>query len=118
MTEAIHPCLTCGVCCTNYRVEFFDLRAAIHGRHRARCAGPRSARQGNRARMKRYRTAPVRCVALGDLGNDCVGCTIYEQRSRPCRDFPFASYGCHDTRAKFDLPALTDAEVERWAEAA
>ena len=62
-----------------------------------------------------------RCVALRELpevGEGCIGCGIYEQRSRPCRDFPFASYGCHDTRAQFGLPPLEEAEVQHWQEAA
>jgi Fe-S-cluster containining protein len=118
MTEAIHPCLKCGVCCTNYRVEFSIYELQSMGGTVPDELAHEVPGKGNRARMNGTAQHPVRCVALGDLGNDCVGCTIYEQRSRPCRDFPFASYGCHDTRAKFDLPALTEAEVERWAEAA
>jgi hypothetical protein len=39
-------------------------------------------------------------------------------RPRTCRDFPFASYGCHDTRAKLGLPALAEDEVEQWRDAA
>ena len=116
MSEAIHPCLKCGVCCQNYRVEFsiYELQSMggtvpDHLAHEV---------NGNRARMNGTERHPVRCVDLGDLGNDCIGCTIYEQRSRPCRDFPFASYGCHDTRAKFDLPPLTEDEITRWQAAA
>lgn len=111
----LHPCLTCGVCCQNYRVEFsvYELRSMGGSvpdelTHEA---------GGNRYRMNGTQQHPVRCVALGalpQLGPDCVGCTIYEARSRPCRDFPFASYGCHETRAKFALPALTEEEVQRW----
>lgn len=115
----IHPCLTCGVCCQNYRVEFSIYELQSMGGtvpdHLAHEAG------GNRARMNGTQHRPVRCVALGplpDVGADCVGCTIYAQRPRPCRDFPFASYGCHDTRAQFGLPPLEDDDVQHWQEAA
>ena len=119
MSQTLHPCLTCGVCCQNYRVEFsiYELQSMggtvpDHMAHEV---------NGNRARMNGTAQHPVRCVALSPLphlGEGCVGCGIYEQRSRNCRDFPFASYGCHDTRAKFGLEPLTEEEVEYWREAA
>lgn len=118
-TSDLHPCVTCGVCCQNYRVEFsiYELQS-MGGTVPDALAHEIS---GNRARMHGTGQHPVRCIALGalpDVGPDCVGCTIYEQRPRPCREFPFASYGCHDTRAKFGLPPLEAAEVEHWSEAA
>ena len=73
---------------------------------------------GNRYRMNGTERHPVRCVALADLGNGCIGCGIYDQRPQPCRDFPFASYGCHDTRAKLGLPPLTDGDTQEWPQAA
>lgn len=115
----IHPCLTCGVCCQNYRVEFsvYELRS-MGGTVPDELAHETGS---NRARMNGTQYRPVRCTALGplpDVGPDCVGCTIYDSRPRPCRDFPFASYGCHDTRAQFGLPPLEEAEVQHWQEAA
>jgi Fe-S-cluster containining protein len=73
---------------------------------------------GNLCRMNGTERHPVRCVALADLGGGCIGCGIYAVRPRTCRDFPFASYGCHDTRAKLGLPALAEDEVEQWRDAA
>ena len=112
----LHPCLTCGVCCQNYRVEFsiYELQS-MGGTVPDALAHEVN---GNRARMNGTQLHPVRCVALTDLGNGCTGCGIYEQRSKPCRDFPFASYGCHDTREKFGLPVLLEREVEQWQETA
>lgn len=118
MSQAIHPCLQCGKCCQNYRVEFsiYELQSMggtvpDHLAHEV---------HGNRVRMNGTEQHPVRCVALTelpDLGEGCVGCSIYAQRSRTCQDFPFASYGCHDTRAKFDLPALQEHEITQWLQA-
>ena len=116
MSDSVHPCLNCGACCQNYRVEFSVYELQSMGgsvpdelTHEA---------GGNRYRMTGPQQHPVRCVALTDLGNGCTGCGIYEQRSQPCRDFPFASYGCHDTREKLGLPALQEQEVEPWLLAA
>ena len=116
-TPDLHPCITCGVCCQNYRVEFsiYELQSMggsvpDHLAHEV---------NGNRARMNGTERHPARCTALGSLpalGANCIGCTIYEQRPRPCCEFPFASYGCHDTREKFGLPPLTEAELAQWLE--
>ena len=112
MSESLHPCLRCGACCQNYRVEFsiYELQS-MGGTVPDAMA---HAVNGHRYRMNGTEQHPVRCVALTDLGNGCTGCGIYEQRSQPCRDFPFASYGCHDTREKFGLPALTPQEIAPW----
>src|SRR5574344_2824358 len=118
-TSDLHPCLHCGVCCQNYRVEFSIYELQSMGGTVPDELAHEVPNKGNRARMNGTDKFPVRCVALTELphlGEGCVGCGIYEQRSRPCREFPFASYGCHDTRAKFGLPQLTEEEVERWSE--
>ena len=115
----IHPCLTCGVCCQNYRVEFsvYELRS-MGGTVPDELAHEAGS---NRARMNGTQYRPVRCTAGGpspDRGAYCVGGPIYNTPPRPCRDFPFASSGCHDTRAQFGLPPLEEAEVQHWQEAA
>lgn len=119
MSESVHPCLRCGACCQNYRVEFsvYELQS-MGGTVPDAMAHEVS---GNRARMNGTERHPVRCVALTELpqlGEGCLGCGIYAQRSRTCRDFPFASYGCHDTRARFSLPPLSQDELAQWHEAA
>lgn len=121
MSQSLHPCVTCGVCCTNYRVEFSVYELQSMGGTVPDHLAHEVPGKGNRARMNGTEKHPVRCVALTalpHLGENCVGCGIYEQRSRPCRDFPFASYGCHDTREKFGLSALSEEEVQPWLEAA
>ena len=116
MSNSLHPCLTCAACCQNYRVEFsvYELQS-LGGTVPDDLAHEVN---GNRWRMNGTAQHPIRCVALTDLGNGCTGCSIYAQRSTPCRDFPFASYGCHDTRQKFQLPALSAEAVQRWQDAA
>ena len=121
MSESVHPCLNCRACCQNYRVEFSIYELQSMGGTVPDELAHEVPGKGNRARMNGTERHPVRCVALRELpevGEGCVGCGIYEQRSRPCRDFPFASYGCHDTRAKFGLPELEEEDVTHWREAA
>ncbi|QXZ10222.1 YkgJ family cysteine cluster protein [Comamonas sp. Y33R10-2] len=121
MTETIHPCLSCGACCQNYRVEFSIYELQSMGGSVPDALTHDVPGNGNRARMNGTERYPVRCAALRELpevGEGCIGCGIYEQRSSPCRDFPFASYGCHDTRTKLNLPALAEQEVTPWLQAA
>ena len=104
----VHPCLRCGACCQNYRVEFSVYELQSMGG-----AVPDTMAHevtGNRWRMNGTQQHPARCVALQDLGNGCMGCTIYEHRPRPCRDFPFASHDCGETRQKFGLPPLPEEQ--------
>lgn len=63
---------------------------------------------GNRWRMNGTATRPIRCTALQGETGQHIGCGIYAQRPRPCRDFAFASHDCIATRRKFGLPELTD----------
>ncbi|WP_027016722.1 YkgJ family cysteine cluster protein [Comamonas composti] len=116
MSQSLHPCLSCGVCCCNYRVEFSVYELQSQGGTVPDTLAHEVS--GNRWRMNGTSHFPIRCVALTDFSDGHKGCGIYEQRSRPCRDFPFASYGCHDTRSKYGLPALSEEEVRRWSEAA
>ncbi len=65
MTEAIHPCLKCGVCCTNYRVEFSIYELQSMGGTVPDELAHEVPGKGNRARMNGTAQHPVRCVALG-----------------------------------------------------
>ena len=105
-TQALHPCLTCGVCCQNYRVEFSVYELQSQGG----TVPDELAHEvnGNRWRMNGTGHFPIRCVALQGVVGQRAECGIYEQRSKSCRDFPFACDGCHDTRRKFGLPMLTE----------
>lgn len=107
-------CTRCGACCATYPVIFSRqeldseaggwVPAALAEHHElfGRCAHMRGTRDHQ----------PRRCVALrGTIGVD-VGCTIYEQRPSPCREFaPEADAGhadarCGDARRLHGLPPL------------
>lgn len=106
------PCMNCGACCGTFRVSFYwgETDAAPGGQVPARLTeqvNPQfSCMQGTNQ-------ASPRCVALmGDIGS-AVRCSIYEQRSSTCREFPYhgengqASPDCQRARALHGLPPLS-----------
>lgn len=115
MSEALHPCLNCGVCCEHFRVEFsvYELRSMggtvpdelAHGVH------------GNRWRMNGTERRPVRCTALTGRCGEQVACSIYEQRSSTCREFEMGTDRCNAARLAHGLPALDDG-ARIWLAAA
>lgn len=79
------PCLSCGACCSAYRVSFYwgesqsaggtvpdELILQVTPHH---------------ACMKGTEKSPVRCVALVGTPGERVSCSIYENRSSTCREF-------------------------------
>lgn len=115
MPDSLHPCMTCGACCANFRVEFavYELRSMggsvpdelAHEVH------------GNRWRMNGTDRRPVRCVALNGRCGEAVGCGIYAQRSSTCREFEMGTGRCNDARQALGLPAL-DERAQVWQVAA
>ena len=99
-------CQTCGACCASYRVEFaiYELDE-LGGTVPAALTEPVN---GNRCRMRGTGHTPIRCDALvGEVGAR-VGCTIYAQRPRPCRELQAGSYACHKARARHGLADRPD----------
>ena len=109
MSEA-SPCLSCGACCSHFRVSFFwgecasaggsvpdDLVASI---------------SPSRVAMLGTDCKPTRCVGLvGEVGSQ-VSCSIYHERSSTCREFEaswtdgLANPDCDAARAAFGLAPL------------
>ena len=89
-------CLACGACCAAFRVDFHraDLAAASGAGVPPTLAVPLT---GNLYRMRGTDAVPPRCIALkGEVGR-AAGCSIYENRPGPCRDFaPYAPLGVGD----------------------
>lgn len=105
-----NPCLTCGACCAHFRVSFFwgecqSAGGSVPDDQVVLITPQRVAMRGTEHK-------PTRCVALlGEVG-DGVRCTLYEQRSSPCREFE-ASWAngehnprCDDARRAHGLPPL------------
>ncbi len=104
MSEALHPCLTCGACCASFRVDFSVHELDDQG-------GPVPAGLAvevtdHTSRMRGTDHSPPRCAALtGQIGVKAA-CGIYEWRPSPCREFAEGSEACQRARARHGLPPL------------
>lgn len=110
----VSPCLNCGACCSHFRVSFFWGECASSGG-----TVPddlvESISPSRVAMLGTDRKSP-RCVALeGEVGK-AVSCSIYEQRSTPCREFESSwehgehNPSCDKARAAFGLLPLERPE--------
>lgn len=114
----MHPCLTCGACCTQYRVAFHWLEsdAAVAGGVPSALTEPLDT---HRLCMRGTYSAPIRCVALdADIGV-YSRCSIHARRPSVCREvdasweFGVASAQCDKARIAHGMPALTASDW-RW----
>lgn len=115
-----NPCLTCGACCTLYRVSFHWMEAEDFTPGGVPLDFVEQAPLAHRLMMKGTGAPPHRCVCLqGEIGIE-IGCSIHPRRPSPCREFP-VSYEdgvtpnprCDQARAKYGMPPL---EAD-WAKA-
>jgi len=116
MAEVANHCLTCGVCCTMFRVSFYwregsDVTPGGVPVELTEQLTP------HRLMMKGTGGSSPRCVALeGEIGKK-VGCQIHPHRPTPCRAFAAswsegeANDRCDRARATIGLPPLT---LEDW----
>lgn len=117
----VHPCLTCGACCTRYRVAFHWLESDA-----ARPDGVplvlTEPLDGHRLCMRGTRHEPVRCVALDARIGEHSRCTIHARRPSVCREVAASwesgqpSPQCDRARLAHGLAPLTP-EDWRWREA-
>ncbi|MEW6444977.1 MAG: YkgJ family cysteine cluster protein [Pseudomonadota bacterium] len=110
MSDA-NPCLSCGACCSTFRVSFYwtEAEPAAGG-----CVPPELTDKLNdfRAVMKGTNRPEPRCAALqGDVGG-FTPCAIYENRPSPCREFlmalddPEQDTACDRARERWGLSRL------------
>ncbi len=113
----VHPCLSCGACCSGFRVSFYWAESDP-------ARGPQAVPEALTQKVNSFyacmsgtedATKP-RCVALSGTVGRAVACQIYDQRPTPCREF-IASYEdgtanprCDQVRIKHGLNALTPAD--------
>jgi hypothetical protein len=112
MTEPVdNPCVTCGLCCANFRVSFY------HGEVEGMPLGVVPAHMTeklneSRACMKGTSQKNPRCIALSGTLGEQVACTIYEQRPTPCREFEVweangeVNARCQSLRLSHGLPPV------------
>lgn len=109
----VHPCQKCGACCSSYRVSFYWREAEINDSEFAvpehlweESSGQWRVLKGTNSKHN------PKCQALvGQIGIN-VGCTIYQNRPSPCRNFQ-ASFEdgthkvrCDEARLKHGLKPL------------
>ena len=104
-----HPCVVCGACCHQYRVEFSVYELQSMGGSVPDVLAHEVS--GNRWRMDGTDRHPVRCVALvGRCGKQSL-CSIYEQRPTPCRQFTMGDQRCAEARQHHGLPPLPAGDL-------
>jgi Fe-S-cluster containining protein len=102
--RAESACLTCGVCCASFRVDFSVHECDDQGGRVP--TGLTDRLNDSLCRMRGTDHQRVRCAALtGTLGQR-VACGIYEWRPSPCREFSEGSDACQRARSRHGLKAL------------
>jgi Fe-S-cluster containining protein len=108
---AASPCVSCGACCAYYRASFYWSEAddAPGG---TVPVGLTEKLNDFRRVMRGTSQKDPRCVALLGTIGQAVRCSIYEQRSSVCRDFPVSweqgvhNERCDQARLAWGLPPL------------
>ena len=114
-----NPCLSCGACCTLFRVSFHWSETDLV-KPDGVPAGMTENLGVHRVAMKGTTGAePIRCVALCGTIGESVGCGIHPLRAGVCRDFA-ASWSngepnerCDAARAKYGLAPLRPEDWQR-----
>ena len=118
----MHPCLSCGACCMQYRVAFHWMESDASGEGGVPAALTEPL-DPHRLCMRGTRSGPVRCVALDAQVGVHSRCTIHPNRPSVCREveasweFAGPSDQCDRARVAHGLPALTAADW-RWRDGA
>jgi Fe-S-cluster containining protein len=106
-----NPCLTCGICCSHYRVSFYQGETTDVGGTVP--VALTSKVNDFMACMTGTECGNGRCSALqGEIGVGGIGCAIYTNRPSVCREFPVwmddgtPNPDCQRLRAGIGLPPL------------
>ena len=114
----MHPCLSCGACCAQFRVS-------LHWMESDACspegvpAALTERLDAHRLCMRGTYSTPVRCVALDARIGEYSRCTIHPQRPAACRqvdaswEHGVASPQCDRARQAHGLAVLGPADW-RW----
>ncbi len=105
-------CLSCGACCTMFRVSFYwgEADPVFGGSVPIELTEKLSE---TRRVMKGTNQPRPRCIALVGHAGKQVACTIYENRPTPCRAFSVSwengqhNPDCDQARAMVGLPPVT-----------
>ncbi len=113
LTEKLHPCQKCGACCASFRVSFYWIQAEDYIENSVPQNFIEDLDLSTRCMKGTNHKHQPKCSALSGRVGQIVGCTIYNNRPSPCRNFK-ASYEnghqeprCDEARQKHGLKSLT-----------
>ena len=98
-------CLSCGACCTYFRVSFYWAEGIPMPEHYTE---PVNALYSC---MKGTNQANPRCIALEGTVGQQVSCSMYEQRSSSCKEVQIADEQCNKARRAHNLIPLVLVEA-------
>ncbi|MGH9948865.1 MAG: YkgJ family cysteine cluster protein, partial [Pyrinomonadaceae bacterium] len=110
-SAAVPDCVTCGACCA------FPMAVSITENEAARIGNYTEVvldREYADVVVGRFipRAENDKCVNLDGKLGERIGCAIYEERPKCCREFDAGSDRCHEFRRIYGLePQLTETEV-------
>ena len=112
-----NPCVSCGACCSYFRVEFYWREAEKDSEHKVPKKLTEDLNSFKRCMKGTLYKNGNRCTALAGKVGKSVGCTIYSNRPSPCRNFQYSyadgkpSKRCDEARAAHGLKPLTRPEI-------
>jgi Fe-S-cluster containining protein len=105
------PCITCGACCATFRVSFYWSEAELSLGGSVPISMTEQVSPQHRCMQGTNQKAP-RCVALDGAIGQRVGCTIYDLRPSPCREFGVQWQEGYFTITAEDLVRCNRARVQ------
>ena len=117
-----NPCIQCGACCAFFRVSFYWEETAEADNQGVPVEMTEKLSDFLQCMQGTNQPHP-RCIALQGVIGEKVSCSIYSQRSSPCREFGIHSkegkltidgeglVRCNEARKAWGMPPLTRAEL-------
>ena len=99
------PCLSCGACCSSFRVSFYWAESTAHPDGHVPVELTNSVTPVTRCMQGTDSSSP-RCVALGGRVGEGVSCRIYAQRPSVCHEVQPGDEFCQRARRRHGLPPL------------
>lgn len=99
-------CLTCGACCTYFRVSFYWAEGLNMPEHYTEPVTPIYSC------MKGTNQKKPRCIALQGVVGERVSCGMYEQRSSSCKEVQIADDQCNKARIAHKMIPFVQVDVD------
>lgn len=99
-------CLTCGACCTYFRVSFYWAEGIAMPDDYIESLTPVYSC------MKGTNQNNPRCIALQGTVGEQVSCGMYEQRSSSCKEVQIADAQCNKARIAHNMIPFVQVDVD------